>query len=130
MLGCGSSEKSYAVDVIVSGSAFALSTFQVDIGTKQLQSSGTGGQVELCTHDRELFFNAPVPLVVQQGGETVYSDTLERFGCKLSDMPGGIEINNLFLQDDGSLLHDVTAGDPRVSAWCASFGSTCSGDDL
>jgi hypothetical protein len=128
--GCGGDSKPYAVDVIVSGSANAFSTFSVQIGPKQVQTSATGGQVELCTRSQQKFLEAPVPLVVRQGGTTVSSDSLERFACKLSDTPGHIELDYLFLQDDGSLLHDLTAGDPRVWATCVSLESACSGEDL
>jgi hypothetical protein len=127
---CGGGDGPYAVDVVLTGSATAFSTFEIQVGPKQVQTAASGGQVELCTRSRQKFLEAPIPLGVRQGGTTVYADSLERFACKLADNPGHIELDYLFLQDDGTLLHDLTAGDARVWATCSSLESACAGDDL
>jgi hypothetical protein len=133
-LGACRQDGPYSVGVQVSGSANALSAFVVFVGSKQLMPppGGQGAYVELCTQHRDTFLNAPIPLVVQQNGTSIYSASLNRFACKLAEHPGHIEIDYLFLQDDGTLLHDTSAGDARVWATCESAGteSACSGEDL
>jgi hypothetical protein len=130
---CGSSDGPYAVDVTVTGSVAAFSNYMVMVGTKQVPwTGGQMGFVELCTQSSQKFLDAPIPLAVEQNGVAINSSSFQRYACKLTDHGGHVEYDNLFLQDDGTLLSDLTAGDVRVWASCSSegFESACSGDDL
>jgi hypothetical protein len=129
LVGCGGDGGPYAVFIGVTGSATALATYSVMAGPKVAARENGQDVAILCTHDRQKFLNAEIPLVVEQNGAPVYTATLERYACRLSDQPGAAEQTFLYLQDDGTLLHDVTAGDPRVWQACLSAKS-CTGDDL
>jgi len=132
LVGCDG-DSPYLVGVTLNGDPGAFSNRVVFVGGKQVASpNGVGGYVELCTQSKDKFLNAEVPLAVKQDETTTYSGTLRRYACALAENSGHMEMNYLFLQRDGILLHDITAGDVRVWASCLSSGThpMCSGDDL
>jgi hypothetical protein len=125
---CGS-DGAYAVMVMVTGSADALANYTVMAGPEEAYLVTGYDSAVVCTHDRQKFLNTSIPLLVEQKGAQIFSGTLERYACRLSQSPGDTEFDYLYLEDDGTLLHDLTPGDPRVWAACTGHWD-CASNDL
>ena len=89
--------------------------------------------LELCAPSGEKFRKASIPLTVWSGQTLLSTAALSVITCVYAKPPGSIEESSLYLEDDGTLLTDVTAGDVRVQAHCSPTppSSTCPhGDDF
>lgn len=129
---CGGSGS--VVQVNVQGSPEAFESRRVLIAgveTPAAKPSGPGmvSTFEiLCTMDRDRFLNAPITVTVTDMAGAAISETqVERFACRLSESPGYQEIVWIWLQDDGTILADFTAGSSNVYTSCAppAGGYTC-----
>jgi len=129
--GCGKEDTAYSIGVTVSGNKDAFHGRTIEIGNRSVAAGAGLHYVELCTHDRAKFLSTPVPLRVSDGTGQLFIGRLERIACRLAKESGTYESDFIVLQDDGTLLVDLTAGTPDVWATCETgFSSACTGEDF
>jgi hypothetical protein len=120
----------YVVDVFVDANPSGAANRVVRVGDLDLSpfkiinnQASTFGFV--CTSSREHFLEASIPVSVIDATEVVSTSVLRVVACAYG-ASGPREQAQLFLEDDGRLLTDPTAGDPRVWAICSSIpGGDC-----
>jgi hypothetical protein len=135
---CGDESHVFLLDLTVTGSPTAVAGRTIKAGKRDMQAfavrNGIGSTfVELCTPSGQKFRDASIPLEVRSGSTLVSTATVRVTACSFAKPPGSREETNLYLEEDGTLLTDATAGDVRVVAFCSDLGGgpVCpQGDDF
>jgi hypothetical protein len=129
------SDHVYVVEIFVKANVQAQQGRRIRAGRRDMPpfDPTSTTSVQLCTPSASKFYAAAIPMVVSDDKGVVSTATLTPMACALAQPRGSIELDTLYLEDDGTLLTDLTGGDTRVFANCVEFqaGETCKdGDDL
>jgi hypothetical protein len=82
----------------------------------------------LCTKSRQRFLEASLPATVSDASGVISTALVNVVACAFAKNSGSQEMTHLFLEENGTLLADPTAGDTRVWATCADLpGGACEG---
>jgi hypothetical protein len=135
---CDGEAYTYILDLRVKGSPTAVAGRTIKAGKRDMLAfqviNGEGSTfVELCTPSEQKFRHGSVPLEVWSNSALVSTASVSVTACAFAKPPGPRELANIYLDEDGMLLTDPTAGDLRVTASCSDLpgGSICShGDDF
>jgi hypothetical protein len=128
----------FGLELTVTGSPLAVAGRTIKAGPREMpafkiNNDAGSTYLALCTPSGEKFRNASIPLTVWSGQTLVSTAELRVTACLYAKPPGSWEETFLYLEEDGTLLTDVTAGDLRVRADCVQIplGSVCPhGDDF